>query len=88
MSGPDARIPGDGTKFSDHYQAFGITQMPPLDLSMGEEVTADDALLCREVMTIAPRYEALLKVAPLDVLPDFMAAARQLSGRVKRKLAA
>lgn len=71
----ERQIPGDGTKFSDHYQAFGIEEMPALDLSFIPSITSAMSSECREVATRPVRYRGLLDVAPFPVLPEMLARA-------------
>lgn len=71
----DAQIPGDGTKFTDHYTAFGIDEPEPLDLSVHTALGAESAALCTEVVTRPLRARALLDAAPFPVLPEMLRRA-------------
>jgi len=68
FSSSDTQIPGDGTKFSDHYAAFGITEAEPLDLSLHPTLTDASADLCCEIVTRPLQALALLDAAPFPVL--------------------
>ena len=65
-------VPGDMTKFEDHYLALGIPFSPPSDLSGLETLTADFASLCVERPARAIPAEALLRAAPFPVLARFL----------------
>lgn len=71
----DWTLPGDGTKFEDHYAAFGIRFRPPTNLSGVPLMTPDFAAECDEVMTRPFDAAALLRVAPFPLLPRFRAIA-------------
>lgn len=77
FSAADRQIPGDGTKFSDHYAAFGIAEAEPLDLSLSPVVTDATADLCCEVVTSPLQALALLDAAPFAVLDDMRRKAVQ-----------
>jgi hypothetical protein len=77
FSAADKQIPGDGTKFSDHYAAFGIVETEPLDLSLSPVVTDATADLCCEVVTSPLQALALLDAAPFAVLDDMRRKAVQ-----------
>lgn len=77
FSASDTQIPGDGTKFSDHYAAFGITEAEPLDLSLAPVVTDATADLCCEVVTNPLKALALLDAAPFPVLGEMLVKAVQ-----------
>lgn len=66
------QLPGDGTKFEDHYRAFGIKFSPPTDLSSVKVLTADFAAQCDEVVTGPVRSRDLLQAAPFDVNDRFL----------------
>ena len=70
FSTSDTQIPGDGTKFSDHYAAFGITEAEPLDLSLHPALSDASADLCCEVVTRPLRALPLLDAAPFPVLDE------------------
>ncbi|QGP79587.1 polysaccharide pyruvyl transferase family protein [Sphingobium sp. CAP-1] len=77
FSASGTQIPGDGTKFSDHYQAFGIQEADPLDLSLHATLNGQSAALCTEVVTKPLRARLLLEVAPFAILPEFMEKAAE-----------
>lgn len=70
FSTSDTQIPGDGTKFTDHYAAFGITEADPLDLSLHPVLSDASAGLCCEVVTRPLQALALLDAAPFPVLNE------------------
>lgn len=71
-------IPGDGTKFEDHYRAFGIRFRPPLDLSEIQVLTPAFATECDELITLPVQVGRLLQAAPFPVKPEFLATETYL----------
>lgn len=71
LSKAAAEIPGDFTKFHDHYAAFGIDCREPLDLSALTKI--DDSLYteCTEVVTREFNARDFLKSFPFKLLPEY-----------------
>lgn len=65
--GSERSIPGDSTKFQDHYAAFGIGFRPPSNLSDLKVLTPDFASHCDEVVTKPFDADALLSAAPFPI---------------------
>ncbi|MFC0384575.1 polysaccharide pyruvyl transferase family protein [Muricoccus vinaceus] len=82
----DWTLPGDGTKFEDHYAAFGIRFRPPTNLSGVPVMTPAFAAECDEVVTRPFDAAALLRVAPFPLLPRFRSIAGLDGGAGHRHL--
>ncbi|WP_333701195.1 polysaccharide pyruvyl transferase family protein [Sphingobium yanoikuyae] len=76
FSESERQIPGDGTKFSDHYLAFGIDELDPIDLSFHSNLSVEDAEICKEVVNIPLKAVQLLNAAPFPVQSQMMEKAR------------
>lgn len=76
LSSAGKALPGDGTKFLDHYAVLGIAAQAPLDLAGLDAVGADLAGLCTERATRPFDALALLDAAPFPVQPRYREAAR------------